>query len=92
MAPEIKLCDPIYLEKEKREAVPYDPFKADIYSFGILLYEIVANTSNLYRNSLKKLNGHKFEQVILGCLKEAPNQRFDMKDLRSFNLNDPNQN
>lgn len=90
MAPEIRLWNPDELQKEieqnkqKKLATPYNPFKADIFSFGILLTAIISNSSNFYNtNSLNKLNDHKFEKVILDCLKD-PNERPNVLQLLEY--------
>lgn len=75
------------IEEEYKNCVPYNPFKADIFSLGILLCEIVANTPRLYcTQTLYKLKNHKLEAIILNCLKDNPNERPDTKDLLQ-NLN-----
>lgn len=90
MAPEIRLWNPQERVREKEEKkqnkkAPYNPFKADIFSFGIFLCEMVANTFNFEKkNLLGKLKGHKFEKVILECLKENPSARPNTKELLQF--------
>lgn len=83
MSPEIKAW--ANKEGQLRRPSPYDPFKADIFSFGILLCEIVANTAKLYRSeTLHKLKDHKFEKVILDCLKNNPDERPNTEQLLQY--------
>lgn len=63
--------------------------KDDIFSFGILFYEIIANTPRLSladQKKLSELKGHDFEEVILNCLKEDPNQRPTIEKLLQFQI------
>ena len=65
--------------------IPYNPFKADIFSFGILLCEIVGNSARFYdTNTLHKLEDNEFEKVILDCLKENPNERPTIQQLQNY--------
>lgn len=92
MAPEIKLLNPNKLIQQIEEnkfnskGAPYNPLKADIFSFGILLCELVSNTPRLYHtNTLNKLRGHAFEKVILDCLQVDPDARPTTQKLPHFN-------
>lgn len=84
MAPEIRRLSPDKEGKIKSK-LSYDPFKADIFSFGILLCEIVANNYKLYNDKkLDKLNKNRFGKIILECLKEDPNERPRIDDLITY--------
>ena len=57
MAPEVK-------KNQNLNNIPYNPFKADIYSLGVLFCEIIGNDTSLQSN-LDKLKGKtKLEEII----------------------------
>ena len=89
MAPEIKLWNPDKKVRESEErkqnkkAGPYNPFKADIYSLGVLFCEIVGNNTSL-KSNLDKLKGKtKLEAIIRNCLEQDPTKRNEITKIKN---------
>ena len=76
MAPEVK-------KNQNLNNISYNPFKADIYSLGVVLCEIVGNDASLKFN-LDKLKGKtKLEEIIRNCLQQDATQRNDISEIKS---------
>lgn len=73
-----------YMAPEIRNLSPYNPLKADIFSFGILVCYLVANNPKLHDlKKLETLQSHKLGNLILDCLKENPNERPTAETLKN---------
>ncbi len=76
MAPEVK-------KNQKLNNIPYNPFKADIYSLGVLFCEIIGNDTSL-KSNLDKLKGKtKLEEIISNCLQQDATQRNDISTIKT---------
>ena len=68
---------------EVKNNIPYNPFKADIYSLGVLFCEIVGNDTSLKFN-LDQLKGKtKLEEIIRNCLQQDPTKRNDISTIKN---------
>lgn len=76
MAPEIQEFAPKKKREKKEPAANYDPFKADIYSFGVLLCEIASKNSRFdVTTDMDRIKGSPFEKIINKCLEKDPDAR-----------------
>ena len=74
MAPEVK-------KNQNLNNIPYNPFKADIYSLGVLFCEIIGNNPKVTFN-LDKLKGKtKIDPIIKNCLENDPSKRNDISSI-----------
>ncbi len=75
MAPEVRA-------NFNKNNIPYNPFKADIYSLGVLFCEIVGNDSRI-KNEVDKLKGKtQLESIIRNCLQEDPMKRNHISEIQ----------
>ena len=76
MAPEVK-------KNQNLNNIPYNPFKTDIYSLGVLFCEIIGNDISLQSN-LDKLKGKtKLEKILRNCLQQDATQRNDISTIKT---------
>lgn len=69
MAPEVFLA---YGAKSRKEDIPFNPFQADVYSFGMVIFQLVGTPLHCDR---KYLEGNSFQHLIEVCLNEDPTKR-----------------
>lgn len=89
MAPEVKYFEPHGSFKHKLgkdfKGGEYDPLKADIFSFGILLGYICFDIECIDQyHYIQHANGHKFEGIIKKCLCIIPTERPNAKELLNY--------
>ena len=76
MAPEVK-------KNQNLNNIPYNSFKADLYSLGVLFCEIIGNDTKIKFN-IDKLKGiTKLEEIIRNCLQQDPAQRDDISTIKN---------
>lgn len=64
---------PAYMAPEQREGQPADA-RADIYSFGCVLYEMVSGTR--VASQRKRVPSRKLERIVSRCLERDPGRRW----------------
>lgn len=77
-SPEILSCS------SNSNPIPFNPFAADIYSFGCLMSDI--KFGNLKRKSEEELNEMKNDglaQIILKCCQQNPSSRPTSKQVKT---------